>query len=176
VLAQKFPGMDITVQDLGQVQPAFDTALPSNLADRVRFMKHSFFDPQPIMADIYLLKMILHDWLQEECVRILRGLIPSLKPGAKVILIEYIGGEGKGENHDQANVPRSLKQYGTATDLRLVAILNAKERPVSAWKAIFKAADERFKVIDVKVPHGFFGVVEAVWEQVNKHASTALPV
>lgn len=157
--------MDITVQDLGQVRPAFDAALPSDLADRVRFVEHSFFDPQPVAADIYVLKMILHDWPQEECVRILRGLIPALRPGAKVILIEYIGGEGEGEGRDQTEVPRSLKQYGTATDLRLMAIFNGKERPISAWKAIFQAADERFKVTDVKeVPHGFFGVIEAVWE------------
>ncbi|KAI1849683.1 hypothetical protein JX265_008020 [Neoarthrinium moseri] len=169
VLARKFPEIDITVQDLKQVQPAFDAALPQDLADRVRFREHSFFDQQPVQADIYLLKMILHDWPDEECTTILRNLIPVLKPGAKVVLIEYIGGAGEEEEEKSADgpeLPRSLKQYGTATDLRLMAMFNGKERPISKWKSIFEAADQRFKVVKTEaVSSGFFGIVEAVWQE-----------
>lgn len=157
--------MEIVVQDLGEVKPEFERNVPSELTDRVKFIEHSFFDPQPTTADIYLLKMILHDWPDAECIKILRNLVPVLKPGAKILLIEYIGGAGEEEHEQDESSPRSLKQYGTATDLRLMAIFNGKERPISAWKAIFEAADERFKVSDTNpIPQGFFGVIEAVWE------------
>ncbi|KAK6072736.1 6-hydroxytryprostatin B O-methyltransferase 2 [Seiridium cupressi] len=114
---------------------------PSELTGRFRFVEHSFFDPQPIGADIYLLKMSLHDWLDAECIQILRNLVPVLKPSAKVLLIEYIGGAGDEKSDQSADSPRSLKQYGIATDVWLMAISNGKERPSHAWKAIFAAAD-----------------------------------
>ncbi|KAM0818385.1 putative O-methyltransferase domain-containing protein [Seiridium cardinale] len=165
VLAKRFPEMEVVVEDLGEARPSFDRNIPPELTDRVRFVDHSFFDPQPISADIYLLKMILHDWPDAECIKILRNLVPVLKPGAKVLLIEYIGGAGDEESDQSADSPRSLKQYGTATDVRLMAIFNGKERPINAWKSIFTAADERFKISDTDaIPHGFFGVIEAVWE------------
>lgn len=166
MLARKYPNMEIFVQDLGEVQPAFDRTVPEDLKDRIRFTEHSFFNPQPIKADIFLLKMILHDWPDAECIQILQNLVPVMKPGAKVLLIEYLGGAGEEEQEQDASTPRSLKQYGTATDLRLMAIFNGKERPIHAWKSIFEAADKRFKVSDTSsAPLGFFGVIEAVWEE-----------
>ncbi|KAK6855190.1 hypothetical protein PG995_008722 [Apiospora arundinis] len=179
VLAEKFPELTITVQDLAQVQSSFEANRPASLADRVTFIEHSFFDPQPVQADIYLIKLILHDWPDAECERILRGLIPALKPGAKVIILEYLGnvneeGEGdavkevKGASESQQKeeeaIPRSMKQYGTATDVRVMALFNAKERPVSKWKSLVSGVDPRLKVEKVEAkPEAFFALIEAVW-------------
>lgn len=161
VLAQKFPDLKIVVQDLPKVKHVFDATLPSDLKDRVSFMEHDFFQPQPVQADIYIFKMILHDWPDHDSAKILQALIPSLKPGARVILFEYIGNQGDTEGPP---LPRSIQQMGTATDLRLMALFNGKERPVEAWKEIFRAADERFEVATVKAnPQNFFAVIEAVW-------------
>lgn len=121
------------------------------------------FQPQPVVgADVYLLKMILHDWPDEDATKLLRALIPALKPGARVIFVEYVGAE---ENADDSSStpPRIVRGMGSATDLRIMALFNNKERPVSAWKSIFKAADERFDIASVK-SDVFFAVVEAVWQ------------
>ncbi|KAI0386266.1 sterigmatocystin 8-O-methyltransferase [Hypomontagnella monticulosa] len=161
VLARKFPELTITVQDLPQVKPVFEANLPEDVKDRVSFIAHDFFQPQPVQADVYIFKMILHDWPDHEAARILRALIPSLKPGARVILVEYIGSQGEEAN---AALPRSIQQMGTATDLRVMALFNAKERPVEAWAKIFRDADERFELGNVKSnPMNFFAVIEAVW-------------
>ncbi|KAI1096292.1 sterigmatocystin 8-O-methyltransferase [Rostrohypoxylon terebratum] len=161
VLARKFPELRITVQDLPQVKPVFEANLPEDVKDRVSFVEHDFFQTQPVQADIYIFKMILHDWPDEESSKILRALIPALKPGARVILFEYIGNQG--ENEGPA-LPRSIQQMGTATDLRLMALFNGKERPVNAWAKIFQDADERFEMANVKAnPSNFFAVIEAVW-------------
>ncbi|KAI0902417.1 sterigmatocystin 8-O-methyltransferase [Annulohypoxylon nitens] len=161
VLARKFPELRITVQDLPQVKPVFEANLPDNVKDRVSFVEHDFFQPQPVQADIYIFKMILHDWPDQESSKILRALIPALKPGARVILFEYIGNQGESEG---PVLPRSIQQMGTATDLRLMALFNGKERPVDAWAKIFQDADERFEMANVKAnPTNFFAVIEAVW-------------
>ncbi|KAK8044010.1 O-methyltransferase family protein [Apiospora rasikravindrae] len=175
VLAQKFPDLTITVQDLPQVQSSFEANRPAAVADRVSFSAHSFFEPQPVQADIYLIKLILHDWPDAECLKILRGLIPALRPGAKVIILEYLGnvkeeGEGgeskKGDSDSQQEeaIPRSMKQYGTATDVRVMALFNAKERPVSKWKSLVEEVDPRFQIEKVEAkPEAFFTLIEAVW-------------
>ncbi|KAF4306410.1 putative sterigmatocystin 8-o-methyltransferase protein [Botryosphaeria dothidea] len=163
VLARNFPELSITVQDLSKVKSEFDASVPEEFRDRVKFMEHDFFQPQPVQADVYMFKMILHDWPDQEAAKILRALVPSLKPGARVLLFEYIGSHD--ESGDGPALPRSIQQMGTATDLRLMALFNAKERPVDAWKHIFKLADERFEVSSVKAnpQQNFFAVIEAVW-------------
>ncbi|OTA94552.1 hypothetical protein M434DRAFT_10624 [Hypoxylon sp. CO27-5] len=161
VLARKFPELSIVVQDLPKVKPVFEANLPEDVKDRVSFVEHDFFQPQPVQADFYIFKMILHDWPDHESSRILRALIPSLKPGARVILFEYIGDRGESEGPP---LPRSIQQMGSATDLRLMALFNGKERPVDAWARIFRDADERFEVSNLKAnPTDFFAVIEAVW-------------
>jgi hypothetical protein len=161
VLARSFPDLTITVQDLPKVHPMFDENLPADLKTRVFFLEHDFFKPQPVEADVYIFKMILHDWPDHEAVKILQALIPALKAGASVILFEYIGNQGETEG---PVLPRSIRQMGTATDLRLMALFNGKERPVDSWKHIFQEADERFEVASVRLnPENFFAVIEARW-------------
>ena len=157
----------------------FDSTFPSHLKPRVSFRTHNMFDPQPVQADIYMLKWILHDWPDAESVAILRALRPALRPGARVVFIDYVGkqegkgvdeqtgGEGVkegGEAKEEIEIPRSMQAFGTASDLRMMALFNAKERPVAAWKEIFRRADERFEVVRVKAdPLTFMCVLEAVW-------------
>jgi hypothetical protein len=161
VLARNFPDLTITVQDLPKVKSVFEESLPAELQSRVSFVEHDFFNPQPVQADIYIFKMILHDWPDHDAVKILRALVPALKPGAKVILFEYIGDQGETEGPP---LPRSIRNMGTATDLRLMALFNGKERPVEAWRRIIQSADERFEVSSVNAnPQNFFAVIEAVW-------------
>jgi hypothetical protein len=161
VLAKHFPDLTITVQDLPQVQSVFEANCPADLKSRVSFTPHNFFEPQPISADIYIFKMILHDWPDEEAAKIIRGLIPALKTGARIIFFEYIGNHGETEGPP---MPRSIQNMGTATDLRLMALFNGKERPIDAWGKIIKSADERFEIVSTTPkPEKMFVVVEAIW-------------
>lgn len=122
-------------------------------------MAHDFFKPQPVQADIYMIKLILHDWPDKESVQILRGLVPSMRPGSRVLFIDYVGKQTNPEG-----LPRSIQQMGTATDLRMMALFSAEERPVEAWKEIFRQADERFDIVRVEAnPVAFYVVMEAIW-------------
>ncbi|RAR07210.1 S-adenosyl-L-methionine-dependent methyltransferase [Stemphylium lycopersici] len=160
VLAVKFPNLSIVVQDLPEVAPVFEREFPADLKSRVSFRTHNLFDPQPVQADIYMLKWILHDWPDVESVKILQALRPALRPGARVLFIDYVGKQEPNEEE----LPRSIQGFGTATDLRMMALFNAKERPVEAWKEIFRQADERYDVVRVEAdPLSFMCVLEAVW-------------
>lgn len=161
VLAKAFPQLNVVVQDLPECQPVFDKNLPSSLESRVSFLPHNFFNPQPVQADIYLIKLILHDWPDKQCIEILQGLRPALKRGAKIVFIDYVGKPSESET----NLPRSMHQFGTSTDLRMMALFNAKERPVAFWEGIFARADERFKVQRIECKAlSYMVVIEAVWD------------
>lgn len=90
-IAQRHPNVSFVVQDRAAVAREGRAKLPSQLANRVSFMAHDFFNEQPIIdADVYLLRWILHDWSDKYAIRILRALKPALKDGAKIIVMEHV--------------------------------------------------------------------------------------
>ncbi len=90
-IAQRHPSVKFVVQDRAAVAREGRAKLPSQLADRVTFMAHDFFNEQPILdADVYLLRWILHDWSDKYAIRILRALKPALKDGAKILIMEHV--------------------------------------------------------------------------------------
>ncbi|KAI9645308.1 hypothetical protein NHQ30_006044 [Ciborinia camelliae] len=57
----------------------------------VELMAHDFFKPQPVKcADVYLLRLILHNWSDNDCLEILRNLVPALKHGTKILVNEIV--------------------------------------------------------------------------------------
>ena len=90
-IAHTFPDLNFIVQDLPEVIQARDpNRLPATVRDRIQFMPHDFMKPQPIIADLYLFRYIFHGWADGPVVKILRQLIPVLKPGARVLVNECI--------------------------------------------------------------------------------------
>jgi 6-hydroxytryprostatin B O-methyltransferase len=57
---------------------------------RITFQEHDFFKEQPVSADGYILRHILHDWNDEDSIAIIKALLPALKPSAKVFISEGI--------------------------------------------------------------------------------------
>lgn len=76
------------VQDLGDVVNRSE--VPSDLKSRLEFQVHDFFTPQLVDADVYILRMILHDWPEPESIRILRNLLPALRKGSRLIINEIV--------------------------------------------------------------------------------------
>lgn len=90
-LARKFPHLHFCVQDLPEVVNGALDMLPEDVKGRVEFVAHDMFNEQQIKnADVYLLRYVLHDWPDKYCIDVLRKLIPGLKPGAKVVIQEYL--------------------------------------------------------------------------------------
>lgn len=88
-LASETKQMRFVVQDLEGTAKVGSEILAPELKERVSFMAHDFFTPQPVTADVYFLRWILHNWSDKYCVEILRSLVPGLKSGARVLLYEY---------------------------------------------------------------------------------------
>lgn len=64
---------------------------PDQLAGgRLSVQPGSFFDAVPAGADIYLIVRVLHDWGDEDVVRILRNIRAAAGKGARLLVVEQI--------------------------------------------------------------------------------------
>ena len=59
-----------------------------NLLDRCDAVGGDFFESVPVEADIYTLFAVIHDWGDEEAIRILRNIGAAMPSDARVLVIE----------------------------------------------------------------------------------------
>lgn len=88
-LARTFPNLSFVVEDLAGPVAEGKEKLPSDMAGRISFLEHDFFQDQPVKdADVYYFRAVMHNWPDKQCVAMLRALIPALKKGARVLVNE----------------------------------------------------------------------------------------
>ena len=63
------------------------------VTSRVERVSGSFFESVPAGGDVYLLKHILHDWNDDECVSILSNVRKAMAPNGRVVVtyMEWAG-------------------------------------------------------------------------------------
>jgi hypothetical protein len=67
-----------------------DFLAQQGVAERCRTVPGSFFDSIPTGADAYFMKHIIHDWDDEDCLRILHNCRAAMPDHAKLIICEKI--------------------------------------------------------------------------------------
>jgi hypothetical protein len=155
-LLRRYPRLRCYVQDLPETLSK--AVVPKDLKGRLEFVSHSIFKEQPIKADVYLLRSILHDWLDGYALQIIRNLIPALEVGSKVIINEICLPEPNAISTYEAQLIRGY-------DLSMKQQFNSKERDVHEWEALFRLADRRFKLNRIVNPPGsFLAVLEFEWQ------------
>jgi precorrin-6B methylase 2 len=68
----------------------------AGVADRCKVMGGDFFEAVPAGSDLYVLKFILHDWTDDQCIRILQNCRRAMAPGGRVLIVEYAVPEDSG--------------------------------------------------------------------------------
>lgn len=161
-LAQHTNHLSFVVQDLPHVVPGATQALPEEFKGRISFQVQDFLKPQPAVsadqpaADAVLLRWVLHNWHDAYCVQILRALIPALKPGAKILVYEYV--------LDDAPVLDQSGRFGLQLDMIMLACFNAQERTAKHLQRLLAQADPRFVFNGVRRAQGStMSLVEATW-------------
>ncbi|KAK8092053.1 sterigmatocystin 8-O-methyltransferase [Apiospora hydei] len=154
-LAQAYPNLRFIVQDLPEVVEGgpkilADVPNAASIADRIRYQSHSFFEPNPVVgADFYLLRLILHDWNAEDCVRILRAIVPAMQasPKSNIVIMDCV-------LPAPGSVPRSVERVVRVRDLTMTQMFNSQERALEDWEAILERVDPRLKIASVSRPIG----------------------
>ncbi len=103
--------------------------LPGRLgvADRITFTAGDMFESVP-GADAYVLKHILHDWTDAECVRILANVREAADAGVPVLVAEYV-------------VPGpETPHFAKLFDLHMLLCTGGRERTVEEYGELFDRA------------------------------------
>ena len=61
-----------------------------SISERIKLVPGNFFESAPIGAKVYLLKNILHNWNDEDCIIILRNIKDVLPGNGKILIIEMV--------------------------------------------------------------------------------------
>ena len=87
-ILSRFPGPRGLVFDRDDVIAAIPPDARSG--GRIDVLSGSFFDLVPEGADIYLLVRVLHDWSDDDCIRILRNCRTAMTGSARLLIVEQI--------------------------------------------------------------------------------------
>ena len=146
LVLQKYPDMRGVLFDLpGVVQGASRFIKSYGLENRIDVMSGDFFESIPAGADAYLLKHILHDWSDEDCLRILKNIYAVAEPGTKLLIVDAVIGA------------RNEHEFAKILDIQMLVLLQGgKERSQAEWKELLNAAGFQLRRI---VPTGSFAQV-----------------
>lgn len=97
-------------------------------------------------ADAYLLRMVLHNWDDDTCVRMLSRCAEAGNPGARVFVVEMLRTD---EEHS----------FVPLMDLQMFLLVGGKERDEQEFAALFERAGLRFR--GVRATSTALHVVEA---------------
>ncbi|KAI0379464.1 S-adenosyl-L-methionine-dependent methyltransferase [Hypomontagnella monticulosa] len=161
-LARAYPSLNLVVQDIdGPTIRDADARKPADVGERVHYMTHDFFTEQPIRgADVYLYRACFHNWSDKYGVRMLRALIPALKPGARVVLNDVVV-------PSQEHMPPGLGLGVRSGDLSMTMLFNAGDREMTDWARLFETASSGFHFEGGKQPTGSgLWVLAATWKGV----------
>ncbi|XP_059311036.1 myricetin 7/4'-O-methyltransferase 2-like [Lycium ferocissimum] len=137
-IAKAFPNIKCTVLDLPHV--IGDCKGSENLD----FVGGDMFDQIPD-ANAILLKTVLHNWGDEDCVKILKKCkesIPSREKGGKVIIIDTVMEEDPKQSNDQ------FIRAQHNMNMLMMVLYAAKERTKKEWEKLFTEANfTEYKII-----------------------------
>lgn len=135
------------VFDLPQiVSYAAAAARKDGLQERLNAVGGDFFESVP-SADLYVLKYILHDWDDQNCIRILTNCRAALQEGGRLVVIDYLVGEFGGP------------VLPTMMDMNMLVMTGGKERDIAEFDALFASTGFRRTTVGQA---GQFAVIETV--------------
>ena len=118
------------VLDLPEAKDGADaTFAEAGLSDRAAFVAGDFFEAVPTGFDLHLLTAVLHDWSDDDCVRILRNCAAALAPGGRIVVV------------DSELQPGARNAFAQATDALMLAYTpGGRERTAAQFHTLWERA------------------------------------
>ena len=126
-LLVKYPHLKGTVIELDSVIKNNDLlwAEKMGVKDRCTYVGGNMFSKVPA-ADAYIMKMILHDWSDDECVKILSNIYNAAPENGTVLIAEHLV-PGPEEPH-----------FSKLFDIHMMCVATGKERTVEEYADLLK--------------------------------------
>lgn len=151
-ICNSYPHIKATVQDIPRVIASSHQKLPTKYANAITFSEYNFFNPQQIVADCYILRFILHDWTDKKARKIIRNLVPALRPGARVLIIEHVVPSETGSA--KREIPGYVQRLVHQMDIVMLSLLAGRERTEEHLERLVNGADSRLVLKSSSCPDG----------------------
>jgi hypothetical protein len=148
-ILSKYPDIRGVLYDAPAVVPGASEVLAAHgVADRCETVGGDFLRSVPGGGDAYILKHIIHDWSDEECVTILSHCRAGMKGGGKVLIVEMV-------------VPDpNVHAISKFLDLEMLLFLTGRERTESEYRDLLERAGfELARIVPTPSP---YSVIEGV--------------
>jgi hypothetical protein len=122
------------------------TVRNEEIADRCEICATNFFEAVPQGADAYVMKFIIHDWSDEESLKILKNCRRAIHPQGKLLLIEVV-----------LRSPNEADR-GRFMDLAMLTYLTGRERTEADFKTLLGRAG--FSLTQVIPTGGLISIIE----------------
>lgn len=120
----------------------------AGVADRCQIVGGNFFEALPGGGDVYLLKLILHDWADAQATAILRSCRRAVAPTGTLLVIEH-----------EIAAPNEGAQ-GKFVDLTMLVHPGGRERTLEEWAVLFAAGG--FRLVRAIPTEAGLSVIEGV--------------
>ena len=87
---------------------------------------------------MYFFRWIIHNYSTPYAVKLLKNLVPALKPGARIVINDHCLRDYGVEKPWDERLMRGM-------DVIMLTLLNAQEREEQEFRALFAEADPGFK-------------------------------
>lgn len=118
------------------------------VADRIELVAGDFSEDIPVVADVYILKHIVHDWSDDKNRVILGNIRENMPDSGKILIVETIVPEG--------NDPH----FSKIIDLEMLAAPGGMERTEAEFEALIK--DSGLRISRVIPTQGLMSIIEVV--------------
>jgi xanthosine utilization system XapX-like protein len=98
---------------------------------RVEIVGGSFFESVPAGAELYVMKSIIHDWADDEALKILENVRRAATPSSKLVLYETVV------------TPPNVKHFAKLLDIEMIVHAGGRERTRDEYAELFRKAGFR---------------------------------
>jgi hypothetical protein len=146
-LLLKYPHMKGSVLELKSTTKNKHLLLAPKLGvdDRCVYVDGNMFSEVP-SADAYIMKMILHDWNDDECVKILSNIHRSSDQDGKVFIAEHL--------IPDPETPHFSKLF----DIHMMCVASGRERTVDEYSALLERAGWKY----IQTLHPSSGLISVI--------------
>lgn len=145
---QQYPQMKGVLYDAAAVVAAHALNTVPGVAERCEVVGGNFFDSVPAGGDAYILKHIIHDWSDDECVVILNHCRAGMTGNGKVLIAEMVLPE------------RNAPGVSKLLDLEMLQFMTGCERTADEYRSLLdRAGFELTRIVHTPSP---YSVIEGV--------------
>jgi hypothetical protein len=118
------------------------------VAERVTVAAGDFAAAVPVVADVYVLKHVIHDWNDERAETILRNVRKAMPAHARLLLVEMV------------ITPGNLPHFGKICDLDMLVSVGGRERTAEEFRSLLASAG--LSMVRIVPTASIVSIVEAV--------------